>query len=214
MKRFCHECGNVPRKGENVCIHSGRSLIQNEENVKEGIQNKLDVKEPMPKKQKRIWQIIVGVFVIVIGFSIWANSYHSPKSVQKRFDKAIIKEDRDKIQKLIIHSDGSSVDKSEVEAFLTLVKEEGKTAASDLTDVVYTWKCLWIYDKYRMHSVDLFADNNKPLEGLSFTFNGTDTAESEREDELALYGPLLPGVYNVEALFESEYGDEIVRASC
>src|SRR5690625_1622528 len=64
-----------------------------------------------------------------------------------------------------------------------------------------------------MESVDQFAANNKPLEGLSFTFNGTDTAESEQEDELALYGPLLPGIYNVEALFESDYGDATVEES-
>jgi len=213
MKRFCQECGKEARQGENVCIHCGTPFIQNEENVKEGIQNKQVVKEPMPKKRKRMWQVIVAVFVIVIGFSIWANSYHSPKSVQKRFDKAIIKEDSDKIQKLIIHSDGSSVNKSEAEAFLTLVKEEGKTIASDLTDVVYTGKFLGIYEKYKMESVDQFAANNKPLEGLSFTFNGTDTAESEQEDELALYGPLLPGIYNVEALFESDYGDATVEES-
>src|SRR5690625_1122930 len=179
MERFCHECGKEARQGENVCIDCGTDFVQDEENVKEGIQDNQVVKEPMPKKRKRMWQVIVAVFVIVIGFSIWANSYHSPKSVQKRFDKAIIKEDSDKIQKLIIHSDGSSVNKSEAEAFLTLVKEEGKTIASDLTDVVYTGKFLGIYEKYKMESVDQFDANTTPLQALSFICNRTDTAQSE-----------------------------------
>lgn len=37
----------------------------------------------MPKKQKRILQIAAVFGLLIIGFSVWANTYHFAESVQK-----------------------------------------------------------------------------------------------------------------------------------
>lgn len=49
------------------------------------------------------------------------------------------------------------------------------------------------------------------MEGLTFTFNDEEIDSVEQEDNFISYGPLVQGIYDVEATFESEYGDATVE---
>lgn len=216
MNRFCQECGKKVDPDHKVCIHCGTPLLEDKQVVQDEKQEtaqKRVVKKPMSKKQKRMWQIIAGFVVIIIGFSMWANSYHSPEAVQKRFDKAIVAEDTGKLKKVLIHSDATSISESEAKAFLALVKEQGPSISSGVTEVTYAGKFLGIFDKFKIESVDQFVTYDEYLEGLTFTFNGKEVDEVERDGEYVLFGPLAPGIYDVEAIFESEYGDATVEDS-
>lgn len=217
MKRFCHECGKEARSNDNVCIHCGTRLKKNksnEESIEQAsTREKVEKKDPMPKKQKRMWQVIAVIALFIIGLSVWVNTYHSPEAVQKRFEKAISKRDTGKLEKMIIHSDGTSISKAEADAFLSLVAEEGSHIAFDLTQVVYAGKFLGIYDKHKIEAYDQFANYNNYLEGLTFVFNNEEIEAADQQDDFISYGPLAPGIYDVEALFESEYGDATVEGS-
>lgn len=203
MKRFCQECGTEAASDHKVCINCGTRLPAETE-----VKSKL-----MTRRQKVIWGI-AGIFlVIVIAFSMWANSYQSPESVQKRFTAAVSKKDHSAIQKLLVHEDGSAVSETEAKAFLKLIKQEGKAVASELLTVVQHGKFLWIYDAHKMETVDQFAYYDQPADGLAFHFNGKELAEHSRNEEQVVYGPFAPGVYVIEAVFKGEYGSTTKKDS-
>lgn len=215
MKRFCTQCGKEAKQDHKVCIHCGTPLQANHDQVKEEKsetkQNKV-TKQPMTKKQKLIWKVIAGVIVFIIGFSMWANSYQSPESVQKRFEKAVENKDSKKLSRLMIHGDGSSISQHEAEAFINLMDQKGANLAFELAHVVQKGKFLGIYDAHKMEAVDQLA-NGYFIDGLSYTFNGEEVDEYERNEDSITFGPLAPGIYEVQAQFDGEYGDITIEDS-
>ena len=197
MKRFCQECGIEAAGGHKICTNCGVPL-QAEDKVKS---------HPMSKKQKLILQIVGAIVVFIVGFSMWANSYQSPQSVEKRFKAAVTKEDSAKIKRLMVHEDGSAVSVKEAEAFLKLAKEEGKSVVTRLTSIAQHGKFLGIYGAHKIEAIDQFVYYDRPVDGLTFQFNGENVVEHIRNDNEVVHGPMLPGIYDVTAIFKGEYGE-------
>lgn len=208
MIQFCRECGKEARQGDQVCIHCGTPfpdvIAAEKEQLKE--KGKVAKRAPMPKKKKMLFSILGAVVVLLIAFTVWAQSYQSPEAVEKRFARAISEKNADSVQKLLVHENGSSVTEGEAKALLKLVKEEGTSALEELISVEAHGKFIFLFTAYKAETVDQYATYTEPVEGLSFLFNGEKTPEHDTDEEGIIYGPLVPGVYKVEAVFEGEYG--------
>lgn len=219
MKRFCRECGKEVNPNHNNCIHCGtvlqvRQVNQTEQSSspdsgpKPRIESSTRTKnKQVPKKRKYLIGIILSFITVIIGFSVWAYIYHSSESVQKRFDAAILHHDHSKIQKMMIHEDGSDIHEQEAEAFLELINDEGEEVVIPLTTIVNNGKFLGIFDTYKVEAVDQFVFYDELVDGLTFEFNQEEFPELEREDDRVVYGPLVPGTYTATAVYEGEYGE-------
>lgn len=215
MQQFCKSCGNKLRDGDKVCIECG-TPIQTRTN-KKPTQTRAN-RKPMPKKQKIILSSVIGVLVVIIAFSVWANKYQSPESVHKRFEEAVAEKDSKKLSKLMIHEDGSNTSIDEAKAFLSLVEERGKSVLFDFTSVVEHGNFLLFYTAHKVETTDQFIAESFGLEDILFTFNGLEIKPYDYDGDVVTYGPLTPGIYKVEAQFEGEYGEakeeeEIILAS-
>src|SRR5699024_10864402 len=168
-------------------------------------------KAPMPKKKRMLLYSVIGLLVIVIGFSVWATKYQSEESVLDRFNDAFDDEDEGKLANLMIHEDGESLDKSEVNAFLELSSGD----IDDLFSVEENGKFLGIFTKRQVQVVDQYAVYNDKVKGLDFQFNEKEPNVHKTEKDRVIYGPLAPGVYDVAAEFKGKYGetsnDEVIE---
>lgn len=225
MKQFCKECGKEAQPDHNICVHCGAPLGKNE-TQDEAAETKNDARAsgvaggssnteptrskrsstPMPKKKKRFISMIVIAAVILIGFTMWAQSYQSPQSVQKRFYNAAVKDDSKALQKLLIHEDGSKATEGEALALIKLVKENGDYVLNDYFSIEPEGKFLLFFQAHKAQAIDQFAYYPDPVKGLTFTFNGIEPSVRDK----VLYGPLIPGIYDVEAAFEGDYGETTI----
>lgn len=231
MKRFCKECGKEIQPENRVCIHCGTPVgrkdavndsnekVTSTENVtKQPSSEKVTMSEkkrrttrqtnknpsaPMSKKKKRMLSIVGAVAVLLIGFSMWAQSYQSPDAVQKRFYKAVMENNPKTLQKLVIHENGSSATKGEAKALIKLVEEEGEYVLHDLFTVETDGKFLFLYKANKMMAADQFAYYPDPVKGLTFSFNKVEPDIRKK----SLHGPLIPGIYDVKASFKGDYGE-------
>lgn len=158
------------------------------------------------KKNKFLWRMIAFIAILLIAFVVWAKNYTSPEAVEKRFQKAIDSKDVSQIQKLVIHGDLTSIEPFEAEAFLELIKTEGRSVVDSLTDTVYAGKFLFIFDTHKIEVTDQIPYSNR-TEDLTYTFNGEEVAIFDEEDDRIAYGPLAPGVYEVTANLSNDFGE-------
>lgn len=157
----------------------------------------------MSKRSKRILSTIGLLAVVLIGFTLWAQSYQSPEAVEKRFAEAVKEGDTGALQKLVIHENGSPAAKGEVEALIKLVEEEGDYVIDDLFTIEPHGKFLWLYQAHKAKAIDQFAYYPDPIEGLDFSFNEVEPTVRKK----TFYGPLIPGMYDVQAQFKGDYGE-------
>src|SRR5690625_4802381 len=218
MKRFCKECGKEAQPDHKICVHCGTPFekggVKEEEPSKtkdnsqpsgmtgsssnaEQTRSKRSssTQTPMSKKKKRLISMIVIAAVLLIGLTMWAQSYQSPKSVQKRFYNAAVKDDPKALQKLLIHEDGSKAAEGEAQALIKLVEENGDYVLDDYFSIVSEGNFLLLFQARKVQAIDQFAYYPDPVEGLTFTFNGIEPSVRDK----VLYGPLIPGIYGVEA---------------
>ena len=229
MKRFCKECGKEIQPENRVCIHCGTPVDGKKrvnDSKKKGTSTENVMKQsssenisqekrhttrqtnqtpsaPMSKKKKRMLSIVGGIAVLLIGFSIWAQSYQSPEAVQKRFYKAVMENNPKALQKLVMHENGSSASKGEAKALIKLVEEEGEYVLHDLFTVERDGKFLFLYKAHKMEAADQFVYYPDPVKGLTLSFNEVEPDILKK----TLHGPLIPGIYNVQASFKGDYGE-------
>src|SRR5699024_3385057 len=204
VKRFCKECGHEASPEDKICVECGTPLDDvpvESSKADETVQQ--EPKAPMPKKKRMLLYSVIGLLVIVIGFSVWATKYQSEESVLDRFNDAFDDEDEGKLANLMIHEDGESLDKSEVNAFLELSSED----IDDLFSVEENGKFLGIITKRQVQVVDQYAVYNDKVKGLDFQFNEKEPNVHKTEKDRVIYGPLAPGVYDVAAEFKGKYGE-------
>ncbi|HLQ82706.1 MAG TPA: hypothetical protein VK121_02510 [Pseudogracilibacillus sp.] len=204
MKRFCKECGHEASPEDKICVECGTPLDDvpvESSKADETVQQ--EPKAPMPKKKRMLLYSVIGLLVIVIGFSVWATKYQSEESVLDRFNDAFDDEDEGKLANLMIHEDGESLDKSEVNAFLELSSGD----IDDLFSVEENGKFLGIFTKRQVQVVDQYAVYNDKVKGLDFQFNEKEPNVHKTEKDRVIYGPLAPGVYDVAAEFKGKYGE-------
>ena len=111
------------------------------------IQTRKVSKSPMTKKQKTYFSIMGAIIVILIGFSVWSNSYFSKESTSKRFTEAIGQKDAKALSNLIVHEDGSKIIPIEAEALMKLIDREGKRSIEDYFSIQPHGKFLGVFSK-------------------------------------------------------------------
>src|SRR5699024_4614305 len=117
LKRFCTECGREAGAEDKVCVHCGTPLEDAPAAQSDHQPKQKEAKAPMPKKKRIMIYSVISLLVVIIGVSIWANTYQSEASVLDRFTKAFDEEDDGALKKLMIHEDGKGLSQSEVNAF-------------------------------------------------------------------------------------------------
>lgn len=198
MKVFCQECGHPLNDGDVVCIECGTKVIQTPSSSKR--------KSPMTKKQKTYFSIIGAIIVLLIGFSVWSNAYFSKESTSKRFTEAVGQKDTKALLNLIVHEDGSEIISIEAEALVKLVDREGKRSIEDFFSIQPHGKFWGIFQQHKVEMINQYAYFEGPLAPLTFQFNKETMKEEDRGDYFVLFGPLSPGIYDVETKFENEFG--------
>ena len=96
----------------------------------------------------------------------------------------------------------------EAEALVKLVDREGKRSIEDYFSIQPHGKFLGIFQKHKVEMIDQYAYFEGPLEPLTFQFNKKVVKEEDRGDNFVLFGPLSPGIYDVETKFENEFGTD------
>jgi len=196
MSRFCLECGQQLNEDDIVCTNCGTKLPQ----------ETVTPKQPLSKKQKVLYGIITGIAVLLIGFTIWGKAHFSEETTSKRFVEALSTSDTKELQSIVVRENGKAINKQEAKAMLKLAELEGGSAVESLSAILQHGKWLGLFKIYKVQVIDQYAYYEGPLKGLSFTFNSADIKEESRNKESVSYGPLAPGIYEVDVTFEGTYG--------
>lgn len=162
--------------------------------------------QPSSKKNQFIWRIGIISLVILIALFTWGKKHTSIDAVKERFMKAVDEQNVSKVQKMLSHADRSNIETFEAEAFLELVKQHGRGVIDDLTEAVYDGKFLFIFDSYKIVSQDQVAFDDY-IADVTYTFNGQDVPIFEEDEDNIAFGPLTPGIYNVEATLKNDFGE-------
>lgn len=204
MDVYCTKCGTKADEGHVKCINCGTDLHKGVSSGKTAPSEnpatpKPPAKKPITQKQKVIRGIIIALLAIIIGGSFWGNKYYAAESVMKRFHNALIEQDTNMLEKLAIHEDGTNIKAFEAEAIAKLAKEETQEIL-EFSKVMQHGKFLGVFKKHQVQLPDQYAYYEG--EGLTFLFNGEKAASETDEIGGTSYGPLLPGIYEVEPVLD------------
>ncbi|MDG5471450.1 hypothetical protein P6709_06800 [Jeotgalibacillus sp. ET6] len=212
MTRFCKECGSQVSEKHSVCTECGHPLPQVE---------KMEIIEPKPKppktkRQKAFVAAGVTAAILLIGGSIFASQQVSAETTMKKFAEAINQKDAKALTSLVVHEDGSAIEKFEAEAMLNFSEEELQAIKESVTNssanpyFAYTLfyieqngKWLGLFNRYSVKAADQYSELYIPEdEGeIELLLNGTSVSNDEVET-----GPYIPGIYTLASAFENEYG--------
>jgi uncharacterized membrane protein YvbJ len=220
MVKYCKECGReLASSAQKFCKHCGASLehaspstpaTQNESAVVPKERKKLT------KKQKLIYGMGAALIVLAIGLFVWGKSYASPEKTMERFVDALAGDDYEKVQKLVI-VESKTISDEEAKAVVLLDNEDYgyidldfKTMKdfyenNSLINIEQDGKWLGIFDRHRIVLEPQYVELYLPFEGVDVAFNGKAFKSKEADGLMAVYGPLAPGVYDVESSFKGDY---------
>ncbi|MCM3111887.1 zinc ribbon domain-containing protein [Lederbergia lenta] len=212
MNRFCQECGKPINETDLICTECGTPL-------KTSTVKRDNSKKPFTKKQKLITSIIAAILILFSAFYMWGNSYASPEKTAKRFVTAIKDRDKAKLQKTAINSNGSFISKAEATALLTLANKEIKyineqlhsiapaefSSDEHLFRIVENGKFLGLFKRHSIALKSQYIDLDLPFEDIDITMNGKEFPIRESEELRVVYGPMAPGIYELESKFSGEY---------
>lgn len=216
MNQFCQECGAKLEGSVSHCTECGHKVARA---PKSSIPAPGSSRKPPAKKQKIIGGIIAAIVISFVGLYMWGNSQVSAKGAAQRFASAIQENDPSALQKVSIIHHGKFISKAEANALLSLAKEDpdyiennvramglGVNAPDDnLFTVVEDGKWLGIFKRHSVLVTPQYARLTLPFEGIKSTFNGKEMPVKDSEAEEMIYGPMAPGIYEVESSFSGEY---------
>ncbi|MBS4204845.1 TcaA NTF2-like domain-containing protein [Lederbergia citrea] len=173
----------------------------------------------MTKKQKIITCIAAAVILVFTSFYIWGNSYVSADNTTKRFYEAISKKDSNALQKLALTNHGKFITKAEAKALLALAEEDNNymndqllsitstqlSSDDGLFHVIENGKWLGLFKRHSVLLKSQYAKLRIPYEGVKSTFNGEKFPVKESKDHWIVYGPMAPGVYELESSYKGEF---------
>lgn len=199
MNSYCKECGAKLDKEHNVCTNCGTKIERTE--------SRQEITKDKKKKTKRpVLAIAIGVILIIaIAFGVWFNMNHSAKGVEKRFKQALEDKDEKELKNLLTHENKSEVSPGEVKGFIELTKDKkAKKKLERAAKSVEVGKKMGMLPEYKMRINDTYVHHTDHIDGAELYFNDEKIkgkADSEFDDEL-VFGPLIPGVYDVKVSFE------------
>ncbi|MGD7043200.1 TcaA 3rd/4th domain-containing protein [Jeotgalibacillus proteolyticus] len=212
MTRFCKECGSPVSENHSICTECGHPLPKVE---------KMEIIEPKPKppkskKQKAFVAAGMTAAILLIGGSFLASQQVSAETTMKKFAEAINQKDAKALTSLVVHEDGSAIEKFEAEAMLNFsedelqaIKESVKNSSANphFADTLFyieqNGKWLGLFNRYSVKAADQYSELFIPEdEGeIELLLNGTSVSSDEVET-----GPYAPGIYTLASAFENEYG--------
>lgn len=216
MVKYCKECGGELDASVKFCKHCGASLEQSSPVVPKETEAKPKERKKLTAKQKLIYSIVAAVVVLVSGLFVWGKSYTSPENTLERFIDALAEDDYKKVQKLVLVENKAITDEEAKAVVLLDNKDYGyidldfKTTKefydyNSLFDMEKNGKWLGIFDSYRISLEPQSIEVYLPFEGVEVTFNGKKFKPSQEDGLMAVYGPIAPGVYEVESSFKGDY---------
>ncbi|WP_249870443.1 zinc ribbon domain-containing protein [Oceanobacillus saliphilus] len=216
MDKFCKECGGSIEDSLNFCKHCGHTLESTHAQKKVSVNTvtKVGQSRDFSKKQKIAIGAVAALVIMISGFYMWGKSYASPEKMVQRFVTAIHEEDYKTVQKNTVLN-GSEISKAEAEAFVSLAKAnyinlntrnlESFTRDNDLFYIMENGKWLGIFPNYSMALIPQFVEVHLPFEDVVNTFNENEFTIFEKGGRRIVYGPMSPGIYNLNSTFSGEY---------
>lgn len=162
MEKLCTKCLHQLGEKEKVCPICGETQ-----------------KKPKKSRKFRLPIMIAGAAVLVFGLIFLINSFNSAAKTEEAFSSILSDRNIKKIQKTIVHRDGSDINTAEAQAIADLVKEIGEVKTEQLFHSIQTSR---IFNTYKMTSDEMSIATKKK-----------EYAVAIKDVELE---QLLPGKYN------------------
>ncbi|GAB3795684.1 zinc ribbon domain-containing protein [Virgibacillus kimchii] len=217
MDHYCRECGKPIKASQNYCNHCGAKTVtqKNPDGRRTATEN--SARKPFTKKQKVFISTSAIFFILLIGFYMWGNSYTSPEKTIERFVQALKNEDYNSIQETAFLHNGDSLSEAEAKAFTTLANDGNGyidltmnhprefLANNELINIFEDGKWMGIFDRYSLSLQPQYIELYLPFPEVKSTFNGESVQAYEKEDLQVVYGPISPGIYNLESSYSGEF---------
>ncbi|WP_042220536.1 TcaA NTF2-like domain-containing protein [Oceanobacillus manasiensis] len=219
MNKFCKECGSPITTSLNFCQHCGHQLEKKNETRRS--QTKSSIKKRQhtnyTKKQKVIISIVAVILIMFAGFYMWGKSYVSAEKTVERFVQALKDEDEKMIQNTAVLSYDSELSDTEARALAALAKADNEPIdlavsqpdeflrKNELFTLVQNGKWLGIFDRFSIAVKPQYIEVYNPFKDVTNTFDGVEFSIHKNDDNRIVYGPMSPGIYNLNSNFTGEY---------
>jgi len=180
-------------------------------------------RELKERGRARRWQLF-GVSVLVLalaGLYVYGKQLYSESRSVLAFVDALQREDAARLaQSLREDRGGAPIDEARVRKLLDYLAEnnlideavaglqrgyEGPMADGRLFAVVKDGKHFGVYDRYRIAVATSEADVMTNFKGTDIKLDGETVATADSDEFSVRLGPLLPGSYKLEAVYDGEY---------
>ena len=189
-------------------------VCQRQEQPKKVVNN---TKAPMTKKNKIITGIVVVFVSLLVGLYMFGNSYASAESTLKRFHEAVVNKDQAALKKLVQFESGIELTEGELDAIIAFGEAEpneftksigqwGHVSESFLFAIKQSGKVFGLFDGHKIIVPNQLVSVPFPYEELVYTLNG-EKLNMTVEDGRAIFGPLAPGIYELNAEYKGEYAE-------
>jgi uncharacterized membrane protein YvbJ len=217
--RFCGECGNQLPPKDQFCSECGTPRTS-------GLPQ-----AGLPRKQNRAvaflirhrwWSIGTVAFIaVLVGLYFFGKEMTGGSRYIQKFETALRAGDAARVAFMLkTEDDKLTMDEAKAKSIMGYIKSAGLQDAviQDLKDqaskgaggdTFLVWekdgKQYGIYDRYRIVVLASPVDAHTNYDGATIKLNGKPVATSDSEDFKTTVGPLLPGVYKLEAEYAGEY---------
>lgn len=223
---FCPECGTKVENNETS------STPEEQKTTNTTPAKPPAPKKPMTKKQKLSIIAIAAVAVFLFALYQIGNSLTSIDRVLTNFEEAVHEGDAKQLADLLVASDARlEINEETVEPFLRYIDEnpsyignimdelrsqESYISTSEESDVEFGYgygpirlikdgKTAFLFDRYKLEVKAEFIEFHSGFPGTVVSLNGEEVGTVT--NDYFEYGPLMPGIHKVEAVYEGEYTD-------
>ncbi|MGU3567741.1 zinc ribbon domain-containing protein [Paenibacillus sp. A51L] len=173
--------------------------------------------------------VLMAVVLLAGGFK-FGQYWLSADRLVSRFEHALLQKDGQAIVGLMTTDDERlDLQKADVQGFLAYLEEHpeaageltgslrkqsfllagGESISPDSESAIHLVKSkkLLVLDSYRLSVSPVFIELSTNYKGASFLVGGKEVAKSQNPGDPYVDGPLLPGIYAVEARLKTDYVD-------
>lgn len=189
-------------------------------------------KKPMPKKQKLMFGIIAVVALALFSIYQLGNSLSSIDRLLNHFEEAVYEGDGGAVAKLLVSNDSRlKINEEAVEPFMRFLDENPSfignvmselrsqemyilNSDEKIMEVGYGYgplrlkkdgKTALFFDRYKLEIKAEYVEFYSRFPGTVVSLNGEEVGTVT--DDYFEYGPIIPGIHQMEAVYEGEYTD-------
>lgn len=170
---------------------------------------------------------VLLVIILSVAYFVMANQ-HKPEKTVAAFNEAVKEDDLSTLKEMIEPDEkGAKVNKKSLSAFTAYLKENNEsyqvikdgfkkqienedfTPSSAQVSLVSDGKTLGMFPNFKLNveTVNVKVKGAEDDNDISLAIEGFDKPLEEVEEDGNIYGPLIPGEYNVEATVQNELGE-------